>query len=125
MAAPAPLKSLLGGIALPLPVHALMRLNGSPFGISGFIHRAVRGSFEAFTAVSGLILGGALVGLIEGSGPQSPSFSLSHVLVSGLLVGFGTKVRDLSCTHHPFHLIHPLSYPTAALQGGHYLYHNN
>lgn len=124
MAAPAPLKSLLGGIALPLPVHALMRLNGSPFGISGFIHRAVRGSFEAFTAVAGLILGGALVGLIEGRGPQSPSFSLPHVLVSGLLVGFGTKVRVMSCTRQPFHLIYTPSYPMAVLQGGYYLYHS-
>ncbi|KAF5358245.1 hypothetical protein D9756_001399 [Leucocoprinus leucothites] len=93
MAAPSPLSSLLGGLSLPVPTHALTVLNGNVFGISGFVHRAARGSTEALVAVVGLILGGAIGGLIEGGGPQSSGLSLSELAASGFLVGFGTKVH--------------------------------
>lgn len=92
MAAPAPLNSFLGGISLPVSVHALTLLNGNVLGISGFIHRAIRGSSEALVAAVGLIAGGAAVGLIEGSGPQLRGLSLLHLATSGFLVGLGTKV---------------------------------
>lgn len=97
MAAPSPLSSLLGGLSLPVPTHALTVLNGNVFGISGFVHRAARGSTEALVAVVGLILGGAIGGLIEGGGPQSSGLSLSELAASGFLVGFGTKLSN-GCT---------------------------
>lgn len=92
MSSPTPLQSFLGGLGLTLPVHALMLLNGNVFGISGFLHRAVRGGKEAIVAVAGLVLGGVFVGIIEGSGPKPLSLRLSQVLLSGFLVGLGSKV---------------------------------
>lgn len=93
MSSPTPLQSFLGGLGLPLPVHALLLLNGNVFGISGFLHRGIRGEKEGLVAVSGLLLGGAFVGLLEGSGPGAFSVGLPQVLLSGLLVGLGSKVR--------------------------------
>lgn len=92
MSSPTPLQSFLGGLGLTLPVHALMLLNGNVFGISGFLHRAVRGGKEAIVAVAGLVLGGVFVGIIEGNGPKPLSLRLSQVLLSGFLVGLGSKV---------------------------------
>lgn len=92
MSSPTPLQSFLGGLGLTLPVHALMLLNGNVFGISGFFHRAVRGGKEAIVAVAGLVLGGVFVGIIEGSGPEPFTLGLSQVLLSGFLVGLGSKV---------------------------------
>ncbi|KXN92235.1 hypothetical protein AN958_08688 [Leucoagaricus sp. SymC.cos] len=97
MAEPVPLNSLLGGLSLPVPAHALALLNGNVFGISGFVHRATRGSTEALAAVAGLILGGATVGLVEGGGPQHTGLSLAHLAISGFLVGLGTKLSN-GCT---------------------------
>lgn len=97
MSTPTPSTSFLGGFGLALPVHALMVLNGSVFGISGLIHRAVRGNKEALVATTGLFLGGAIIGFIEGQGPDSSSLSLQGLLLSGFLVGLGTKVYLISC----------------------------
>lgn len=116
MAAPLPLNSFLGGLTLPIPVHSLMLLNGNVFGISGFVHRATRGSSEALTAVAGLIFGGAIVGLIEGSGPQSTGLSISHLAASGFLVGLGTKVRARKVMDGP-NLTDISNYPTVAPLG--------
>lgn len=93
MSSPTPLQSFLGGLGIPLPVHALLVLNGNVFGISGFLHGAVRGSKEAVAAVAGLILGGFAVGLLEGGATKSSGMALPKVLISGLLVGLGSKVR--------------------------------
>jgi len=89
---PTPLQSFLGGVGLALPVHVLLVMNGNIFGISGFLHRAVRGGKEAAAAVAGLFLGGISVGLVEGVGPNTVAAGLPRVLLSGLLVGVGTKV---------------------------------
>lgn len=94
MSSPTPLQSFLGGLGLTLPVHALMLLNGNVFGISGFLHRAVRGGKEAIVAVTGLVLGGVFIGVLEGSGPKPFTLGLSQVLLSGFLVGLGSKVGD-------------------------------
>lgn len=90
----APLNSVLGGIGLAIPMHALLVLNGSVFGISGFLHRAVRCNTEAIMAVAGLSLGGACVGFLQGpqAGDDITSMQLPKVLLSGFLVGIGTKV---------------------------------
>lgn len=117
MSSPTPVQSFLGGIGLSLPVHALLLLNGNVFGISGFLHRAVRGSPEAVVAVSGLILGGAMVGLTEGAGPRLLDLSLSQVLISGFLIGLGSKAGYLSLTRTLVLTFYPHSYLMAAPLG--------
>ena len=92
MSSPTPVQSFLGGIALALPVHSLLLLNGSILGISGFVHRAVRGDPEAFFSVAAFLAAGFVIGLVEG--PVTPvAQSLQRIALSGLLVGVGTKVR--------------------------------
>jgi hypothetical protein len=92
---PTPVQSFLGGIGLSIPVHILLLFNGSAFGVSGFIHSAVRGSIENLASVSGLVLGGLAVGLVDGKGhgPEPVSGGLIRVGAAGLLVGLGTKAR--------------------------------
>lgn len=92
-----PLQSFLGGIGLALPVHTLLMLNGSVFGIAGFLHRAVKGGMEDAASVLGLLLGGIVVGAIEGPGPQMSEASSSTMIASGVLVGLGTKLSN-GCT---------------------------
>ncbi|KAH9981043.1 hypothetical protein BGW80DRAFT_306027 [Lactifluus volemus] len=60
-AGPTPLQSFLGGVGLALPAQALLSFNHSMFGISGFIHRAVRGNLDDFTSLLGLILAVSLL----------------------------------------------------------------
>lgn len=90
---PTPLQSFLGGVGLAFPVHALLSLNGRTLGISGFIQGAARGNLEDVLSALGMIAGGFAVGAIEGTKPiiqDSPMFPL---ILSGLLVGAGAKVR--------------------------------
>ncbi|KAJ3922366.1 hypothetical protein F5877DRAFT_34064 [Lentinula edodes] len=97
MSTPTPLTSFLGGFGLALPVHSLLVLNGSVFGISGFVHRAVRGNKEGLIATAGLIIGGIIIGTIEGRGPETSFSPLPSLLLSGFLVGLGTKLSN-GCT---------------------------
>ncbi|KAJ3895673.1 hypothetical protein GG344DRAFT_85733 [Lentinula edodes] len=97
MSTPTPLASFLGGFGLALPVHSLLVLNGSVFGISGFVHRAVRGNKEGLIATAGLIIGGIIIGTIEGRGPETSFSPLPSLLLSGFLVGLGTKLSN-GCT---------------------------
>lgn len=94
MSVPTPLQSFLGGIGLSLPVHALLIFNGSVFGISGFLHRTFRGDKEAATALAGLVLGGAAVGLLIGAAPEDSGATIPQLIISGLLVGAGSKVSQ-------------------------------
>ncbi|KAJ7285984.1 hypothetical protein C8J57DRAFT_654684 [Mycena rebaudengoi] len=97
MSSPKPLHSFLGGLGLSLPVHTLLLLNGTVFGISGFLHRAVRGHKEAAASAMGLLSGGVCIGLLGGSSPQPFSLSPFPLLISGLLVGIGSKMAN-GCT---------------------------
>ncbi|KAK0483785.1 hypothetical protein IW261DRAFT_981105 [Armillaria novae-zelandiae] len=97
MSTPTPLRSFLGGFGLSLPVHALLLLNGNVFGISGFFHRAVKGNLEALAGVSGLFAGGLVIGILEGSNKEVLGLEMRQVLLSGLLVGLGTKMSN-GCT---------------------------
>ena len=117
MSNPAPLQAFLGGIGLAIPVHFLLTLNGSIFGISGFIHGAVRGGKEAFTSVVGFLLGGVIIGAIEGAGPETISVRLPQIALSGLLVGIGSKVRARPCFCLTNAYILPHSYPPVVLLG--------
>jgi len=96
---PAPLQSLLGGFGISLAVHELLVLNGNTFGISGFLHRAIRGNLEGLAGVVGLVLSGILVATVEGKGPAPLNNSLPQVLLAGCLVGLGTKVRIITLPH--------------------------
>lgn len=93
MSSPTPIQSLIGGMGIPLAAHELLVLNGNIFGISGFLHSAVRGSVEGLAGAAGLVLGGMIVANLEGAGPATTPLSASQMALSGLLVGLGTKVR--------------------------------
>ncbi|KAF8892496.1 hypothetical protein BD779DRAFT_1661235 [Infundibulicybe gibba] len=97
MLSPSPLQSFLGGLGMPLPVHALLLLNGRVFGISGFMHDSIRGNSESICAVAGLISGGIFVGRLEQSGPTPLPTGLPQLLFSGILVGVGSKLSK-GCT---------------------------
>ncbi|KDR73523.1 hypothetical protein GALMADRAFT_251240 [Galerina marginata CBS 339.88] len=97
MATPTPLKALVGGLCIPIAAHELLLLNGNVFGISGFIHRAVKGSVEGLAGAIGLAFSGLLISNLETSGPAYLSLSLPKILLSGLLVGLGTKLAN-GCT---------------------------
>lgn len=84
--------SFVGGLGLAFPTHALLLLNGSTLGISGFMHRAVRGGKEEFLALTGLVLGGMAVGKLENAGPELFTSEPFPLILSGLLVGIGSKV---------------------------------
>jgi len=105
MSKPTPLQSFLGGVGLVAPVQFLLVLNGSVFGISGFLHDAIRGGKEALSSVAGFLLGGAIIGAVEGVAPQTVPTGLFRIVYSGLLVGIGTKVcaYPLFSIHLHFH----------------------
>ncbi|KII88349.1 hypothetical protein PLICRDRAFT_124671 [Plicaturopsis crispa FD-325 SS-3] len=90
-----PVRSFVGGIGLALSVHSLLLLNGSVLGISGFLHRAVRGNKEAIASVAGLVLGGAVA--TGGLGPPEALTAGPGLIISGLLVGLGTRLAN-GCT---------------------------
>jgi hypothetical protein len=91
---PTPLQSFLGGLGLALPVQALLSFNSKTFGISGFIYGAARGNLEDILSVLGMVSGGFAVGLIEGIKPTIRESSPLSLILSGLLVGVGAKVRQ-------------------------------
>lgn len=93
MSTPTPVQSFIGGLGLALPVHSLLLLNGSVLGISGFLHRAARGDRESLVSVAGLLGGGVVIALVEGTAQQAEvTHDLWRIVASGLLVGLGTKV---------------------------------
>ncbi|KZW04406.1 DUF395-domain-containing protein [Exidia glandulosa HHB12029] len=94
---PSALPSFLGGAGLALSAHSLLALNGSVFGISGFVHRAARGSHEGIAAVLAFLLGGFVVGKLDGPGPAFVDRSFGNIALSGFLVGLGTKLGN-GCT---------------------------
>jgi len=96
-----PLQSFIGGLAIPVAVHELLLLNGNVFGISGFIHTAVKGSIEGLAGAAGLVMGGFIISKLEESGPSLPSLPFPYIILSGFLVGLGTKVsRSQETPHH-------------------------
>lgn len=86
------LQSFVGGFTIPIAAHALLLLNGNIFGISGFIHCAVRGHVQDVVSLSGLILGGVSAAWLEAKGPVPLSLSFRQILLSGFLIGLGSKV---------------------------------
>ena len=88
------LPALLGGAGLSLAAHELLLLTGDIFGVSGFVHRSLKGNTDALAGVLGLVVGGFAVATLEGPNSISPPMNASHgwILLSGFLVGLGTKV---------------------------------
>ncbi|KAF7305027.1 Sulf-transp domain-containing protein [Mycena kentingensis (nom. inval.)] len=89
--------ALLGGLGLTIAAHSRLRAVGRVFGISGIFHRALRGNTEDLASVFGLLLGGIVAGLVQGNGAVLVASSLSRIVVSGALVGIGTKLAN-GCT---------------------------
>jgi uncharacterized protein len=85
-------RSAVSGAALSIPFVSLLALNGAVFGVSGFLHRAVRGNKDGLIAFSGVLLGGSVAGVLTGHGPRLTHISFPTLLCSGFLVGLGTKV---------------------------------
>ena len=95
MSNPVPLRAFVGGVGIALASYNLLLLNGSVFGISGFIHRCYRGAVEPVFSVGGFILGGVAIGALRSTAPPPilPNVdSLPIIAASGFLVGLGTKV---------------------------------
>jgi len=46
-------------------------------------------------SIAGLLLGGAIIGAVEGVGPAKVSAGLAQIAVPGLSVGIGTKLRSI------------------------------
>jgi len=87
------LPSLLGGAGLALAAHELLLLTGDIFGVSGFVHRSLKANTEGLAGVAGLVVGGVVVAIMEGANAMSPlNASPARLLLSGFLVGLGTKV---------------------------------
>jgi len=57
----------------------------------------VRGGKEEFLALTGLVLGGVAVGMLENTGPKLFTAARLPLVLSGLLVGIGSKMSN-GCT---------------------------
>jgi uncharacterized membrane protein YedE/YeeE len=90
-------KSLSGGMLIGAGAAVLLLLNRRVAGISGIFDSAVRGVIGAqgwrLAFLIGLVLPAAIVGL----GPIEFAQGLPLLAVSGLLVGFGTRLGS-GCT---------------------------
>lgn len=101
-----PARSFLAGLLLLVPVHLSPDLTGSPYGISGALHRSVTSGARSWTAVAGtggLLVGGAIIGWLL-PGPEVVRYEITKTslqwmrwVVSGLLVGAGSKLAN-GCT---------------------------
>lgn len=96
-----PVSAAIGGALIGLSVVLLMLLSGRIAGISGIVGECLnpgsdRGWRLAFLA--GLVAASLLAALIgfPAAAPSMPS-SLGLIIVSGLLVGFGTRMAS-GCT---------------------------
>jgi hypothetical protein len=97
------LPALLGGAGISLAAHELLLLTGDIFGVSSFVHRTLRGNTEGLAGFAGLVVGGVLVVALEGDNHMSLPLNTSPawMLLSGFLVGLGTKVLA-TLSFHPF-----------------------
>jgi uncharacterized protein len=114
MSNPVPLRAFVGGVGIALASHNLLLLNGSVFGISGFIHRCCHGALEPAFSVGGLIVGGVAIGVLRSTVPPSilPIVKkLPIIATAGFLVGLGTKVSLESRKMSPAHqLLTPFTF---------------
>lgn len=88
------LPALLGGAGISLAAHELLLLTGNVFGVSSFVHDSLTGNTEALAGIAGLVASGVLVATLEDANNISSLLNVSPawLLLSGFLVGLGTKV---------------------------------
>ncbi len=96
-----PLPALIGGLVIGLSATLLFLLRGRIFGISGFLGGLVclnRGDilWRALSAL-GLILGAFTVHKVLNTPAAFETVGTSRLIISGLLVGFGTRLGS-GCT---------------------------
>jgi uncharacterized protein len=92
--------SLLGGMLIGLSAAFLLIVNGRIAGISGIAGRLAQGAHLPINAsfVAGLVAGPLLVTLLSGAAPSvTPVASMPVLALSGLLVGFGSRMGS-GCT---------------------------
>jgi uncharacterized membrane protein YedE/YeeE len=95
-----PIPSLLGGVLIGTAASLLLLGNGKVAGISGIVAGVMRSAGERGWRVLflvGLVLGGALVALLEPAAIGTTTRPLALLAVAGLLVGFGTRLGG-GCT---------------------------
>ena len=90
-------KSLFGGILIGAGAVTLLLLNGKIAGISGILDNAVRGVFGPNGWRLGFLIGLMLPAAFFGLGSIEFAQGLPLLALSGLLVGFGTRLGS-GCT---------------------------
>lgn len=94
------LAALAGGLLIGAAALGLLALSGRVAGVSGIVGGLIpprRGDLDWRLAyLAGLLLGGVLLHLAYGL-PTSVAGSRTTLIVSGLLVGFGTRLGN-GCT---------------------------
>jgi uncharacterized protein len=90
-------KSLFGGMLIGAGAATLMLLNGKIAGISGILDNAVRGVLGPQGWRLGFLIGLVLPAAYFGLGSIEFAQELPLLALSGLLVGFGTRLGS-GCT---------------------------
>jgi len=97
-----PFSAIVGGALIGLAAVLLLKFNGRIAGISGIVNgvmtRQSGDRMWRLMFVVGLVLGGFLYSKISGDALiNRQDFSISLLMVAGLLVGFGTRL-GAGCT---------------------------
>ena len=96
------INALAGGLLIGLAVTLMLLFNGRVTGISGIVYgifNPVKGDFAwRYYFMGGLFLGGVIMSWLRQDAFQNNLDSpLSHMIIAGFLVGFGT-VLGSGCT---------------------------
>lgn len=96
------LPALIGGMLIGVSACILMLFNGRVAGISSFVQKLLskRPSQETFNSalfLTGLIIGALALYYLDGQRITPPESNPVLIIVSGLLVGFGTSLGS-GCT---------------------------
>jgi uncharacterized membrane protein YedE/YeeE len=90
-------RALFGGVFIGLGAATLVLLNGKVAGISGILDNTVRGTFGPNAWRIAFLVGLVTPAVIFGVGSAQISLGLPMLAVSGILVGFGTRLGS-GCT---------------------------
>jgi uncharacterized membrane protein YedE/YeeE len=90
-------RALFGGVLIGLGAATLLLLNGRIAGISGILGNTVRGVFGPNAWRVAFLVGLVTPAAIIGVGSVQFSLGLPLLAVSGILVGFGTRLGS-GCT---------------------------